>query len=38
VNSVWTQDFEGDGSAKPRIPRAVDLAHPTRAEYGHDLK
>ncbi len=35
---VWTEDFDGDCPAESRVPRAVDLAHATRAESGHDLE
>jgi hypothetical protein len=31
------QDLDRDLSAEPRIPRAIDLAHATRAKSGLDL-
>ena len=31
------QDLDGDGAIEPRVTRAVDLAHPARAERRDDL-
>ena len=38
ANFVRTEDLDGDGATKARVPRAVDLAHTTRTEGGHYLE
>lgn len=37
LRQVIRQHFDGDLSPQPRIPRPVDLTHPTRAERGKNL-